>query len=209
MRSGNDEITSPLSEDGRSTAKTAGYRISAFIRSFTLVIYVAMTMAVVGLVMKFLALAAGNYVFVFAMAMLALLFLVQIGLSFFYVISNVKLALLGSVCSVALVLGFTALIFRYQDWYGWQVTFFVALPVFLVTAYFIFKYFRKRQSLQKQHQAFLFRNLITPYIFIIILGLISAFANSELFYQNPDHRLQNSPIDNEEASDTSGMWRAY
>lgn len=198
----------PFPHNGASV-KTASNRISAFIRSFTMVIFVAMAMAVVGLIMKFIAMPAGNYVFVFAMAVLALLFLVQIGLSFFYVISNVRLALLGSICSVALVLGFVALIFKFQDWYGWQVTFFIALPIFLVTAYFMLSYFKKRHSLQKQHRIFLYRNLIFPYLFIFILGLISAFAGQRLIDQQPIHKLQNSPVDNDTASDTSGMWRAY
>lgn len=195
--------------DERAPAKTAGYRISSFIRSFTIVIFVAMGMAVVGLVMKIAALVPGNYVFVFAMAVLALLFLVQIGLSFFYVISNVRLALLGSVCSVALVLGFTALIFRYQDWFGWQITFFIALPVYIITAYFMFRYFRKRHTLQRQQRVFLYRNLIIPYLFVLMLGLVSAFAGTRLLNKHPDQRLQSSPVDNEAAPDTSGMWRAY
>lgn len=199
----------PLFPNDGAPVKTASSRISAFIRSFTMVIFVAMAMAVVGLTMKFSAIGAGNYVFVFAMAVLALLFLVQIGLSFFYVISNVRLALLGSICSVALVLGFVALIFRFQDWYGWQVTFFIALPIFLVTAYFMLKYFTKRHSLQKQHRVFLYRNLIFPYLFIFTLGLISAFAGQQLFNNQPTHKLQNSPVDTDTASDTSGMWRAY
>lgn len=192
----------------RAPAKTAGDRIAAFIRSFTKVIIVAMGMAVVGLAMKFAAIGSGNYVFVFAMAVLALLFLVQIGLSFFYVISNVRLALLGSICSVALVLGLTALIFRYQDWYGWQITFFIALPVFIVTAYYLFRYFRKRNTLQQQHRAFLQQNLILPYLFILMLGLVSAVAGTRLIQSPPDHRLQNSPVD-AQTTDTTGMWRAY
>lgn len=198
----------PIPDDG-VPVKSASSRISSFIRSFTMVIFVAMFMAVVGLVMKLSDTVSGSYVFVFAMAVLALLFLVQIGLSFFYVISNVRLALLGSICSVALVLGFVALTFRFQDWYGWQVTFFIALPIFLVTAYYIFSYLKKRHSLKKQHRAFLYRNLVVPYLFIVILGLISAFTSQKLFNQQSTHKLQNSPVDNEAASDTSGMWHAY
>lgn len=195
--------------DEHSLVKTAGNRIAAFIRSFTRVIFVAMGMAVVGLVLKFAAIAVGNYVFVFAMSVLVLLFLVQIGLSFFYVLANIKLALLGSICSVALVLGSTALIFRYQDWYGWQITFFIAVPIFIVTAYYLFRYFRKRDTLQQQHRTFLYRNLLVPYLFIFMLALVSAVASTQLFNQQPHHQLQNSPVDHREVSDTAGMWRAY
>jgi O-antigen/teichoic acid export membrane protein len=189
--------------------KTAGSRIAAFIRSFTKVIFVAMGMAVVGLILRVSDVATGNYLFVFAMAVLALLFLVQIGLSFFYVIANVRLALLGSICSIALVLGFTALIFRYQDWYGWQITFFTVLPLFVVTAYFLYKYFKKRDILKKQHRRFLYQNLITPYIFIFLLGLISIIFNNSLFNRQSHYLQQDSTIDQREKSDSSGMWRAY
>lgn len=197
------------SQDGRAPVKTVSYKIGSFIRSFTHLEFAAMGMAVVGLIMKFTAVTGGSYVFVFAMAMLALLYLIQIGLSFFYVVSNVRLALLGSMCSVALVLGFMALIFRYQNWYGWQVTSFIALPVFLVTAYFIFNYFRKRHALKKQHRTFLFQNLVVPYLFILILTAFAAFADTDRFKQQSTDRLDDSPLKNSESSDTTGMWRAY
>ena len=192
--------------DERKPARQAGYRIASFIRSFTKVVLVAMGMAVTGLGMKYAAVPAGDYVFVFAMAVLVLLFLVQIGLSFFYVIANVRLALLGSICSVALVLGFTALIFRYQGWFGWQLTFYIALPIFLVTAYFLIKHFRKRETLQPQHCTFLYQNLMVPYLFIVILAVLSAVSGAYLTNQS---RLQSSPVYHQESADTTDLWRSY
>ena len=198
--------------EGRSFSENAGARVASFIRSFTTVLYVGMAMALVGLVLKFFALAAGNFLFVFAMAFLALLFLVQIGVSFFYVISNVRLALLGAISSAALVLGFLALVFRYQDWLGWQVMFFIALPLLLLTAVFLGMYLAQWRRLPKPHYNFLYRNLLFPYLFILVLGIVSLIMDADRFNQRDAGRLHESPLDNrteETTTDTADMWRAY
>ncbi|MCC9137139.1 hypothetical protein ACFSKU_20780 [Pontibacter silvestris] len=127
---------SPHKPEGeRSLGAGANARIASFIHSFTLVLYVGMLMVLVGLVMKYLAVTGGSFVFVFAVAVLSLFFLIQIGLSFFYVIAKVRLALLGALSSVALVLGYLALLFRFQNWFGWEIIYFIALPLFLLIAF--------------------------------------------------------------------------
>lgn len=196
-------------EEERSLVTQISYRISSFIRSFTTVLFVGMGMATIGLAMKYMALTGGSFVFVFAMAVLVMLFMVQIGLSFFYVITNVRLALLGAITSVALALGFLALIFRFQNWVGWQVMFFIALPLFVLAAIFIGKYLAKRVELQKPHRHFLYRNVLFPYLFILALGLTSLFVDAALFNREKNDGLQNSPIRNDAAEDTTDMWRAY
>jgi MFS family permease len=195
----------------RSLVESVSYRLSSFIRSFTTLLYVGMAMAVAGLVMKFFAITGGSFVFVFSMAVLMLLFLVQVGLSFFYIISSVRLALLGSVSSLALVLGFLALIFRYQVWYGWQVVLFIALPLYLLTGVLLILYLRDFSKLHEPLRNFLYRNLLIPFSFVLILGIVAFLVNPEAYNQEEADMLQESPLENrtEAADDTSGMWRAY
>jgi hypothetical protein len=200
----------PLQPDEeRSLAEGVSYRLSSFIRSFTTVLYVGMGMALVGMVMKLWGLTGGNFVFVFAMAVLMLLFLVQVGLSFFYILSNVRLALLGSVSSLALVLGFLALVFRYQNWYGWQVVLFAALPMYLLTGVLLYLYLRKYSRLQAPLRDFFYRNLLIPFGFLLALGIVSFLVDAETFNQEEDGMLQNSPLERDAAEDTTGLWRAY
>lgn len=197
------------SEEERSLANNISYRISSFIRSFTTVLFVGMGMAAAGLLLKYYAVTGGSFVFVFAMAVLVMLFMVQIGLSFFYVITNVRLALLGAVTSAALALGFMALIFRYQNWVGWQIMFIIAFPLFLISAIVIGMYLLKRYELTKPHRNFLYRNLLFPYIFILVLGIMSLMVDAALFNKEQNDRLQQSPVRNNAEEDTTGMWRAY
>ncbi|MHC2991580.1 hypothetical protein OB13_08285 [Pontibacter sp. HJ8] len=200
----------PLQPDEeRSLAESVSYRLSSFLRSFTTVLYVGMGMALVGMVMKLWGLTGGSFVFVFAMAVLMLLFLVQVGLSFFYILSNVRLALLGSVSSLALVLGFLALVFRYQNWYGWQVVFFTALPMYLLTGVLLYLYLRKYRRLHAPLRNFLYRNLLIPFGFLLVLGIVSFLADAETFNQEEDTMLQNSPLEPDAAEDTTDLWRAY
>ncbi|WP_018476676.1 hypothetical protein [Pontibacter roseus] len=197
--------------ESRSLAESVSYRLSSFIRSFTRVLYVGLGMAVVGVVMKFLGIAAGSFVFVFAMAVLMLLFLVQVGLSFFYIVSSVRLALLGSVSSLALVLALLALIFRYQLWYGWQLLFFVAAPLYLLAGVLLFLYLRRFRQLHEPLRKFLYRNLLIPFGFLLVLGLVSFLVRAEEFNIAEDDVLRESPLEThpEAADDTTGMWRAY
>ena len=198
-------------EGERSLVESVSSRLSAFIRSFTTVLYAGMALALAGLVMKFLAITGGSFVFVFSMAVLMLLFLVQVGLSFFYIISSVRLALLGAVSSLALVLAFLALIFRYQAWYGWQVVLFIALPLYLLTGVLLILYLRRFRQLHEPLRAFLYRNLLIPFSLVLVLGIVSFVVNSEAYNKEDDSKLQESPLENrsDAADDTTGMWRAY
>ncbi|MDX5420028.1 MAG: hypothetical protein LPK09_12500 [Hymenobacteraceae bacterium] len=198
-------------QDSRSLIANVRYQLTSFIRSFTMVLYVAMGMAVVGVVMKFLGVTGGSFVFVFSMAVLMLLFLVQVGLSFFYIISNIWLALLGSISSLSLVMSFLALIFRYQNWYGWQVIFYVALPLYILVGVLLFLYLRRYKKLHEPLRDFFYRNLVVPFGFLLVLGVVSFMFSAEKFNIEQEDRLQESPIPGGEAadSDTAGMWRAY
>ena len=167
------------------------YRISNFINTFTTILYVTLAMAIGGIVMKFLAINGGSYVFIFSVIVLTLIFLVQIGLSFAYIVSHVWLALLGAFGSLALALAFLAILFRYQGWLGWQIMYFIALPIFLVTAFFLGKYLSRHEKLHHNQHRFLNRNLLYPYILAFVLGVASFIVD----FRRADRNiiLENAP----------------
>lgn len=158
------------------------YRISNFINTFTTVLFVAEIMAVAGVLMKFMQINGGNYVFIFSVIVLTLIFLVQIGLSFFYIVSHVRLALLGAFGSLSLALSFLAIMFRFQGWWGWQLMFFIAIPIFLITAFFLGKYFSKHEKLHHNHLHFLYRNLLVPYILAFVLGIMAFLLDRDTLF---------------------------
>ncbi|MFC5270536.1 hypothetical protein [Adhaeribacter terreus] len=169
------------------------YRISSFINTFTTILYVALAMAVGGVIMKFLQINGGSYVFIFSIIILTLIFLVQIGLSFFFIVSHVKLALLGAFGSLALGLGFLAILFRYQGWLGWQIMYFIALPIFLITAFFLGKYRSRHEKLHHNQLRFLNRNLLYPYVLAFILGIASFVIDFRDREPNRNIILENAP----------------
>jgi MFS family permease len=201
----------PLQHEKRSIIADVRYQLVSFIRSFTKVLYVAMSMAVVGVVMKFFGVTGGSFVFVFSMAVLLLLFLVQVGLSFFYIVSNVWLALLGAISSLSLVMSFVALIFRYQNWYGWQLIFFVALPMYILVGVLLFLYLKRFRKLHEPLRDFFYRNLVVPFGFLFVLGVVAFAFRAERFNKEENPVLQESPIPAEPATqqDTTGMWRSF
>ncbi|PKV66900.1 hypothetical protein [Pontibacter ramchanderi] len=195
----------PLRHERRSLVADVRYQLISFIRSFTLLLYIAMGMAMVGVAMKFLGLTGGSFVFVFAMAVLMLLFLVQVGLSFFYIVSNVWLALLGAFSSFSLVSGLLALIFRYQNWYGWQVLFYAVVPLYLLAGVLLFLYLKRFQKLHEPLHKFFYRNLVFPFVFVLLLGVVSFVFSADRFNQEDDPVLQRSPIPADAAADTTGL----
>jgi hypothetical protein len=177
------------------------YRISNFINTFTTVLFVAEIMAVVGVLMKFMQVNGGSYVFIFSIIVLTLIFLVQIGLSFFFIVSHVRLALLGAFGSLALALSFMAIMFRYQGWWGWQLMFFIAIPIFLVTAFFLGKYFSKHEKLHHNQLRFLYRNLLIPYILAFVLGIMAFLLDRNTLF--PEHHWA---VETSQPADTLKSW---
>ena len=197
----------PLRYEKRSLVADVRHQLISFIRSFTLLLYIVMGMAVVGVAMKFMGLTGGSFVFVFAMAVFMLLLLVQVGLSFFYIVSSVRLALLGAFCSFSLVTGLLALIFRYQNWYGWQIIFYAVVPLYLLVGVLLFLYLRRFRKLHEPLRKFFFRNLVFPFFFLLLLGAVSFMFSAERYNKEEDPVLQESPIPID--ADTTGLWRAY
>jgi hypothetical protein len=167
---------------GRNLVEEVNYQINSFVHVFTLILYLCGLLAIAGLVMRWYAVTGGTFLFVFAMVLLVLLFMVQIGLSFFYIIANLRLAFLGAVGSFALMLANLALIFRYQNWWGWQFMLFVALPIYFITSFFLGMYLARKRSLRPMQRQFLYRNLVLPYLFMLILAILS-FAFDPVAYQ--------------------------
>src|SRR5690606_10156568 len=146
-----------------------------------------------GVIMKFLQINGGSYVFIFSVFILTLIFLVQIGLSFFFIVSHVKLALLGAFGSLALGLGFLAILFRYQGWPGWEIMYFIALPIFLITALLLGKYRSKHEKLHHNQLRFLNRNLVFPFVLAFVLGIASFVIDFQDREPNRNIILENAP----------------
>ena len=167
-----------------SQLEDINFRISSFINTFTSILYVAIVMAIGGIAMKFFQMKGGNYVFIFSVLILTLMFLVQIGLSFFYIVSHIRLALLGAFGSLALALAFMAILFRYQGWFGWQIMYFIALPIFLITAFFLGRYLTSHGKLHHNQNRFLHRNLLFPYVLAFVLGVASFIIDDRKVSRN-------------------------
>jgi hypothetical protein len=178
------------------------FKISSFINTFTTVLYVVLAMALAGIGMKFFQVNGGNFVFIFSVIVLTLMFLVQIGLSFFYIVSHVKLALLGAFGSLALALGFMAIMFRYQGWLGWQIMYFIALPIFLITAFFLGKYLSRHEKLHHNQTKFLYRNLLFPYVLVFVLGIASFLLD----FRRPTHQELPATTSPETRPDQGQSW---
>ena len=172
----------------RNLVEEVNYRITSFVNTFRIVLFGAGLLAVVGLVMRYYAVTGGNALFVVAMVGLVLLFMVQIGLSFFYIIANLKLAFLGAFGSFALMLGSLALIFRFQDWWGWQLMFFLAIPIYMLSSIFLGMYLARKRALKPLQRKFLYRNLLIPFLFLLALAILSFVLDTDSYRRDNPFR---------------------
>ncbi len=173
---------------GRNLVEEVNVRITSFVNTFRVILFGTGLLAVVGLVMRYYAVTGGNAVFVIAMVGLVLLFMIQIGLSFFYIIANLKLAFLGAVGSFALMLGSLALIFRFQDWWGWQFMFFIAIPIYMISSIFLGMYLARKRALKPMQRKFLYRNLLIPFLFLLLLAILSFALDTDPYRQDNPFR---------------------
>ncbi len=159
------------------------YRINRFVDGFAKWLLIAMILASAGILMKMWALPAGGFVFVFSVLVLTILFIIQIALSFVYIVSNVRLALLGSFCSLGLVMAFLAIIFRYQVWFGWQIMLIITMPMYFLSALVLVYFLINKRKFHTSHYKFLVKNLVVPFVFTMVLLLVSFVLSPGTFYE--------------------------
>ncbi|RYF88161.1 MAG: hypothetical protein EOO03_09020 [Chitinophagaceae bacterium] len=159
------------------------YKINRFVDSFGKWLLMAMILASAGILMKMWALPAGGFVFVFSILVLAVMFVVQIALSFVYIVSNVRLALLGSFCSLGLVMAFLAIIFRYQVWFGWQIMLLITMPMYFLSALVLVYFLIHKKKFHLSQYKFLVKNLVVPFVFTMLLLLVSFVLSPDTFYE--------------------------
>lgn len=149
------------------------YRLNRFTDRFSVAVLAGSALALVGMLMKMKALPGAGLVFVLAMGLLMLLLVLQILVSFVYVTNHWPLALLGAFCSLGLALGFLAIIFRYQLWMGWRIMLIISLPVYLLSGVCLLVFLLRRKRLHGTQRKFLYRNLLIPFAFTMLLFLIA------------------------------------
>lgn len=158
-----------------SSADTgANSRIRSFIAGYTKCIYLALGLSGIGFYIQFYQ-QLTDKLFVFTTGSLVLLFLGQMVLSFYFILKNLWVALLGAFSSLAMAMGFTAVLFIFQGWWGWSILAVLAAPLAVVTflclvGYTLNQLYKKRHRRQRQ---FLLLNLLVPFACLLLLSFIA------------------------------------
>jgi hypothetical protein len=147
-------------------------RLQAIINSFTSAMYFTGIGVLIGLVLKFRHLPGEHLVFVFSMSVFSFFLLLQIGLSFIYVFSHLKLAFLGAFSSLSVSLGLITLIFLFENWWGSHILLFLTLPLLVLSLVFVLVYFITGQHRHMAHRKFLYYNIVGAYLFLLLLWAI-------------------------------------
>ena len=160
-----------LAPDKQSLKAAVNYKLCLFLDGFTDALILTGMLVLVGLLLQFLHLPGEHVVFVLAMGLLTLLFLFQVGISFVYVFSHPNLAFMGAFSSLSVALACITLIFAFEGWWGKHIMMILTLPLLLLSLVILIGYFIMGQHRHTTHRKFLYRNIVLPYLFIMLLWL--------------------------------------
>lgn len=160
-----------LSPDKQTFKSAVNYKLGLFLSAFTSALLLTGMLVLVGLLLNFMHLAGEHVVFVFALFLLAFLFLLQTGISFVYVYSHPKLSFLGAFSSLSVALACITLVFAFENWWGMYIMMILTLPLLLLSFAFVLGYFISGAHRHTTHRKFLYQNILMPYFFIMLLWL--------------------------------------
>jgi hypothetical protein len=163
-------------------------RLNDILKDFMLAQIWAGLGVVLGLVLKLTDTTGQHVVFVFFMALLAFLFVLQIGLSFAYVYTHLSLAFLGGFSSLSLALAFVTLIFKYQHWWGSYILLILTLPILVLSGIFLIGYFGTGEHKHHAHRRFLYYNIVGPFLFVAFLWGFYLLLHNYIVTPEMNHR---------------------
>ena len=106
------------------------------------------------------------------MAAVAFLLFLQTGISFVFVFTHFKLALLGAFSSLSVGMACVAMLFLFQEWWGSQLLILLTMPLLLLSLIFFIIYLVKEDCKRRSHRRFLYYNIAGAYLFLLLLWLI-------------------------------------
>lgn len=154
--------------------ESLGTRVTLVMSTLTSLLYITAIGVAIGLIFKFLQITGQELVFIGAMVFLALLLLVQTGLSLVYIYRHLLLAFLGAFSSLSLAMAVVTFIFLFQGWWGSYIMIFLTMPLFLVSFSFLIWFFITGHHRHTVHRKFIYANILAPYLFVLILALVYA-----------------------------------
>jgi len=168
-------------------------RLRNFIKAFTRILYLIGGVVFLSVTLKLLHLPGGLVLFVFSMALISFLFLLQTGISFIYVFSNAALAFLGAFCSLTVALSCITLVFLFQNWWGTSIMLFLTLPLLVLSLIFLTAFFVSGRHRHMSHRKFLYFNILTPFLYLLVLCsayyLYQGRREPEEIYRREDVRM--------------------
>ena len=149
-------------------------RIKSFIAGYTKCIYLALGLSGIGFYIQFYH-QLTDKLFVITTGSVVVLFLGQMLLSFYFILRNLWVALLGAFSSLAIAVGFMAVLFIFQDWWGWSILVVLAAPLAVITflcllVYTLNQIYRGGHRRQRQ---FLLLNLLVPFACLLFISLLA------------------------------------
>jgi len=152
-------------------------------------ILIFLSVALLGFIFKMTLIPGGGILLTLSLSLLSVLFFLQFILTFIKIKNNVTLTVLSSLMSLTLSISLITILFRYQWWTGWDFFYFLCTPLFVILTILFFVFLNKIMTLE--HKKYILKNIIIPWIFILIFGILPLIFSKKTFYETFNYRRQN------------------
>ncbi len=150
---------------------------------------ILLSLSLLGFIFKIALIPGGGFLLILSLGLLSVLFLLQFILTFIKIKNNVTLTVLSLLMSLSLSLSVITVLFRYQWWTGWDFFYFLSTPLFVIMSILFFVFYNKIMTLE--HKKYILKNIIVPWIFILIFGILPLIFSKKTFYETFNYRRQN------------------
>ena len=147
---------------------------------------IGLVISLIGILLKMVHISGGGMILTMSLSSLSIVAFIRLALSIGEINNNKVLKILTASMSFTLAISFIAILFRYQFWPGWHLCFIVGTVLYIPLSILFIIFYKKLIS--AEFKKMLIINLLIPWAFIFIFGVLHYLLSSESFYDSFNSR---------------------
>ena len=143
-------------------------------------IIISTVVVLIGVAFKALLIPSGSLILIIGCCSSCIITFIQLILSFVKIKNNLVLSFLAASLNFLLMFCFVAILINYMWWSGGQTMLVALTPIFVILV--ILFILLKNKYLKSEYESFFTKNLLVPYVFVFVLGIVALLFSDRAFY---------------------------
>ena len=149
---------------------------------------IALGVSLLGFIFKMTSIPGGGILLTLGLSFASVLTFIQLRFSLNQIKNNQALKITSASMSLTLSISFIGILFRYQWWPGWNLYYFLAIPLFVILTIVFFSIWNKFK--ESEYRKYITRNILLPWIFAFVFGIIPLVVSYKTFYNTFNYKSQ-------------------